>query len=75
MKILYSEGSEAPAQAAERGCVCLNPEGVQGQAGWGSGQWMSTLSMAGSLGRIGVKVPSNPSSSIILWFYKIRYAI
>jgi len=25
-------------QAAQRGCGCLIPEGVQGQVGWGPGQ-------------------------------------
>lgn len=31
---IYSEGSEMLAQAAQRGCGCLIPGGIQGQVGW-----------------------------------------
>ena len=34
-QILYYEGGEALAQAAQRSCGCLLPGSVQGQAGWG----------------------------------------
>ena len=37
-EILYSEGSAALAQAAQKGCGCPVPGGVQGQVGWGPGQ-------------------------------------
>jgi len=37
-EILYSEGSEALAQAAQRSCGCPIPGGVQGQLGMGPGQ-------------------------------------
>lgn len=37
-EILPSEGSEAPAQAAQRSWGCPNPGGAHGQAGWGWGQ-------------------------------------
>ena len=37
-EILYSEGSEALAQAAQRSCGCPIPVGVQGQLGMGPGQ-------------------------------------
>ena len=35
-EIHYSEGGEAPAQAAQRSCACLNPGG-SGADWWGSG--------------------------------------
>jgi len=34
-EILYYEGSEALAQAAQRSCGCPLPRSVQGQVGWG----------------------------------------
>jgi len=34
----YQESGEVLAQAAQRGCVCPIPGGVQGQVGWGPGQ-------------------------------------
>ena len=33
-----SQSSEVLAQAAQRGCGCLVPRGVQGQVGWAPGQ-------------------------------------
>jgi len=32
---IYYESGEVLEQAAQRGCGCLVPEGVQGQVGWG----------------------------------------
>jgi len=49
-KYLYSESGEAPEQVVQRICGCSIPEGIQGQARWGSGQpdlWLATLAMAG----------------------------
>jgi len=37
-EIFYREVGEALAQAAQRGCGCPMPGGVQGQVGWGPGQ-------------------------------------
>jgi len=34
-EMIYSEGSEVLAQAAQRSCGCPSPRGSQGQAGWG----------------------------------------
>jgi len=34
-EILHSEGGEALAQVAQRGCGCPLPGRVQGQVGWG----------------------------------------
>jgi len=36
-KELYSEGSEAVAQAAQRNCGCPTPGDIQGSIGWGLG--------------------------------------
>ena len=36
-EILPHEGSEAPAQAAQKSCGCCIFEGAQGQVGWGPG--------------------------------------
>ena len=33
-EIFYSEGGEALAQTAQRGCECPNPGGVQGWVEW-----------------------------------------
>ena len=33
-EILYCEGGETLEQAAQRGCECPLPGGIQGQAGW-----------------------------------------
>ena len=35
---LFIESGEVLAQAAQRGCGCPIPRGVQGQVGWGPGQ-------------------------------------
>ena len=37
-EILYRESGEVLEQAAQRGCGCPAPGGVQGQTGWGPGQ-------------------------------------
>ena len=37
-EVLYYESGEVLAQAAQRGCGCPVPGGVQGQVGWGLGQ-------------------------------------
>jgi len=35
---LFWEGGEVLVKAAQRGCGCPIPGGVQGQVGWGPGQ-------------------------------------
>ena len=35
---LYQESGEVLEQAAQRGCSCPVPGGVQGQVGWSTGQ-------------------------------------
>ena len=35
---VFTEGGEALAQAAQRGCGCHIPGGVHSQVGWGPGQ-------------------------------------
>jgi len=37
-EVLCNESSKVLEQAAQRGCGCLIPGGVQGQVGWGPGQ-------------------------------------
>ena len=37
-EILYYEGDETPEQVTQRGCGCLHPGSIQGQAGWGCEQ-------------------------------------
>ena len=37
-EVLYCESGEVLEQAAQRGCGCPIPGGVQGQVGWGPGQ-------------------------------------
>ena len=37
-EVLHRESGEVQAQAAQRGCGCSVPGGVQGQVGWGPGQ-------------------------------------
>ena len=47
-------GAEALSQAVHRSCGCPTPGGIQGQAGWGSGQpdlVVAALSMAEGLER------------------------
>ena len=36
-EVLYYESGEVLEQAAQRGCGCPVPGGVQGQVGWGPG--------------------------------------
>ena len=38
MKILYSDGGEALAQAVQSSCACPIPGGAQGWVGWGPWQ-------------------------------------
>ena len=38
ISVLNSESTEVLEQAAQRGCGCPVPGGVQGQVGWGLGQ-------------------------------------
>jgi len=77
-----SGGSSLPRQwwgagtAAQRGCGCPIPGGVQGRVGWGPGQPGLVLDVevgspaCGGEGRslMILEVPSNPSHSVILWF-------
>ena len=37
-EVLYCESGEVLERAAQRGCGCPVPGGVQGQVGWGPGQ-------------------------------------
>jgi len=37
-EVLYRGSGEVLEQAAQRGCGCPIPGGVQGQVGWGPGQ-------------------------------------
>ena len=37
-EVLYRESGEVLELAAQRGCGCPVPGGVQGQVGWGPGQ-------------------------------------
>jgi len=37
-EVLYRESGEVLEQAAQRGCGCSIPEGVQDYIGWGPGQ-------------------------------------
>ena len=37
-EVLYYESGEVLERAAQRGCGCHVPGGVQGQVGWGPGQ-------------------------------------
>ena len=43
--VLHRESGEVLAQAAQRGCGCPIPGGVQGQVGWGPGQPALVLDM------------------------------
>ena len=43
MCILYGESGEVLEQAAQGGCGCPVPGGVQSQIGWGPGQFGLTL--------------------------------
>jgi len=38
IRVLYYESGEVLKQAAQGGCGCPVPGGVQGQVGWGPGQ-------------------------------------
>jgi len=56
-------------QAAQRGCGCPIPGGVQGRVGWALGSlscWEAALLMAGGWNWVGFKVPSNLSHFVIL---------
>jgi len=64
-------------QAAQRGCGCPIPGGVQGQVGWGPGQPGLVLSVAvggpacgwGVVFLMIFEVPSNPMHSEILYLF------
>ena len=47
-EILYRKSGEVLEQAAQRGCGCPIPGGVQGQIGWGPGQ--PGLALGGMVG-------------------------
>jgi len=51
-EILYSDSSEALAQAAQRSCGCFIPEGIQGQVEWSPGQPNSVHGRRWELGGI-----------------------
>ena len=59
-------------RAAQRGCRCPVPGGVQGQVGWGPGQAGLVNGEAGDPAQQGgwrfmiPEVPSNPGHSVIL---------
>jgi len=67
----FTESDEVLDQAAQRGCGCSVPGGVQDQVGWGPGQhglvWrlVAQLLWQGGWNLI-LGVPSNPSHSMIL---------
>jgi len=71
---LYQESGEVLERAAQRGCGCPVPGGVQGQVGWGPGQPGLVLDMAvgspacggGCWSLVILEVPSIPSHSMIL---------
>ena len=61
-------------RAAQRGCRCPVPGGVQGQVGWGPGQPGLVNGEVGAPARQGgwrlmtLEVPSNPGHSVFLWW-------
>ena len=76
--VLYQESkvsSSLPGVewAAQRGCRCPVPAGVQGQVGWSPGQPGLVNGEVGGLAQQGgwrfmiLEVPSNPGHSVILW--------
>jgi len=62
---LYWESGEVLAQAAQRGCGCPIPGGVQGQLGWGPGKTGLVLACGRSIGTWG-SLWSLPTQAI-LW--------
>jgi len=68
----YQESGEVLERAAQRGCGCPIPGGVQGQVGWGPGQSSLVNGEAGGPACGGgwsfmiLEVPSNPGHSVIL---------
>ena len=66
------ESGEVLQQAAQRGCGCPVPGGVQGQVGWGPGQpGLVNGEVGGPAWQEGWRfmilgVPSNPGHSVIL---------
>ena len=67
------ESGEVLEQAAQRGCGCPIPGGVQGQVGWGPGQCgpVPDLEVGGPAWQGGwrfmiLEVPSNPGHSVVL---------
>ena len=70
----FTKSGEALQQAAQRGCGCPIPGGVQDQVGWGPGQpgpevecggWWPSMCHGGWRFMI-LEVPSNPGHSMIL---------
>ena len=72
-EFLYQKSGEVLEQAAERGCECSIPGGVQGQVGWHPGQPVLVLDMEvggpaceGAWSLMILEVPSSTSHSMIL---------
>ena len=71
-EFLYYKSDEVLEQAAQRGCGCPIPGGVQGQVGWGPGQpGLVNGEVGGPAWQGGwrfmiLEVPSNPGHSVIL---------
>jgi len=70
--LYYRESDEVLEQAAQRGCECSIPGGVQDQVGWSPGQpdLEPDLEVDGppccrGIGTGSLGVPSNPSQSVI----------
>ena len=70
--MFFTESGEVLEQAAQRGCGCPVPGGVQGQVGWGPGQPGLVNGEVGGPARQGgwrfmiLEVPSNPGHSVTL---------
>jgi len=62
MLVIYSEGGEALAQAAQSGCPI--PGGAQGQVGWGPGQLSCWVTASPQLG-VGTGWSSLPAQVIL----------
>ena len=70
----FTESGEVLAQAAQRGCGCPIPGGVQDWAGWGPGEpglvvhvEFGSPACGRGVGRyVILDIPSNPCRSVIL---------